>query len=54
LCSAGFEVSLEWEDGRLKQATLLSLAGKPARLRYGDTVREVRLAKGEQFQWNGR
>ncbi len=50
----GFEVSLEWEDGRLKQATLLSLAGKPARLRYGDTVREVRLAKGEQFQWNGR
>lgn len=50
----GFELDLEWQEGRLTRATLLSLAGRPARLRYGDTVREVRLKQGERFEWDGR
>ncbi|MEI7728286.1 MAG: glycoside hydrolase family 95 protein [Verrucomicrobiota bacterium] len=43
----GFEVSLEWQQGKLVNANLHSLNGNPCRLRYGNETRTVVLAKGE-------
>jgi alpha-L-fucosidase 2 len=47
----GFEVDIEWKDGRLLNAKVKSLCGNPCRLRYGDTVRNVSAAKGETYEW---
>jgi alpha-L-fucosidase 2 len=50
----GFEVDIEWRDGKLVRATIHSLAGGLARLRYGSMTHDVTLAKGEKFNWNGK
>ena len=50
----GFEVDIDWRDGKLVQARIHSVAGGPARLRYGSVTREVTLAKGKVFKWNGK
>ena len=50
----GFGIDIEWKDGKLTSAVVRSLLGNPARLRYGSTTREVKLAKGESFHWDGR
>ncbi|HKX30301.1 MAG TPA: glycoside hydrolase N-terminal domain-containing protein [Blastocatellia bacterium] len=50
----GFEVDLEWKDGRLTSATVRSLIGNPARLRYGTVTTEAPLKKGESLRWDGR
>jgi alpha-L-fucosidase 2 len=50
----GFEVDLAWKDGKLTEATIRSLAGNEARLRYGSIVREVKLPPGALFRWVGR
>ena len=47
----GFEVDMSWRDGKLSEATIRSLNGGSAKLRYGSATREVKLAKGESFQW---
>jgi alpha-L-fucosidase 2 len=44
----GFEVSMSWSGGRLTEAELLSTLGRPARIRYGNTIREVRTRRGER------
>jgi alpha-L-fucosidase 2 len=50
----GFEVDLAWQDGRLTTATIRSLLGQPLRLRYAGTSRELNLAPGASFTWNGQ
>jgi alpha-L-fucosidase 2 len=50
----GFEVDMDWTDGKLISATLHSLLGNPCRLRYGDVTRDVKIKKGKTFQWNGQ
>ncbi len=50
----GFEVDVTWEDGKLAQASVRSLNGGFAQLRYGQVTRDVRLSKGEIFRWDGR
>ena len=41
-----FEVNIEWENGCLKSASVLSLMGQPCRLEYGGKIIDVDLAKG--------
>jgi alpha-L-fucosidase 2 len=50
----GFEVDIAWRDGKLVQTTIHSLAGGPARLRYGSITHDVNLAKGKELTWNGK
>ena len=50
----GFEVDIDWRDGKLVQARIHSVAGGSARLRYGAVTRDVTLAKGKTFKWNGK
>ena len=49
-----FEVDIIWKDGKLTEASVLSLNGGTARLRNGEAIRVVKLAKGERFLWNGK
>ncbi len=50
----GFEVDLEWADGKLAAAEIRSLLGNPCRVRYGDVIRDVEIAAGQTFRWDGR
>ena len=50
----GFEVDIEWKDGRLTSTNVRSLLGNPAELRYGQVTRRVRLKRGRTFRWVGR
>jgi alpha-L-fucosidase 2 len=49
-----FEVDITWREGKLVEATIRSLNGGSAKLRYGSVTREVKLAKGETYRWNGK
>ncbi|MBN2183315.1 MAG: hypothetical protein JW715_15505, partial [Sedimentisphaerales bacterium] len=49
----GFEVDIEWKDGKLVSATVRSLLGNPCSLRYGDNTHKEEISKGELFTWNG-
>ena len=49
----GFEVDVKWNDGKLAEATVRSLNGGTTQLRYGSMTREVKLAKGKTYRWNG-
>jgi len=46
-----FQVDMTWHDGKLAEATIRSLNGGSTKVRYGSVTREVKLAKGETFQW---
>ena len=48
----GFEVNLEWKNGRLSSATLRSLLGNPVTVRYGNETRQIAAQPGEVFQWH--
>lgn len=49
----GFEVGLEWKEGKLVTAAIESINGNPVTLRYGDATRALSLKPGEVFTWNG-
>ncbi len=50
----GFEVSADWNGGKLVSATVRSLVGNPCRLRCGNVTRDVKIPKGGTFQWDGQ
>ncbi len=47
----GFEMDIEWKDGKLTSARVRSLTGNSAKVRYGTETREVVLKKGQAFIW---
>jgi alpha-L-fucosidase 2 len=49
----GFEVDLEWKEGKLSSATIRSLVGNSCRLRYGVVLRDVKMKKAQTMQWDG-
>lgn len=50
----GFEVAMQWQEGKLVEAEILSHAGQLCRLRYRDRTWEVKIATGERFTWSGQ
>ena len=48
------EVDVEWTDGRLGAATVRAQKAGTVCLRYGNATREITLAAGETFRWDGR
>jgi alpha-L-fucosidase 2 len=48
----GFDVDIEWKNGKLTQALITSKLGNRARLRYGQVTRDVKPRRGA-FIWNG-
>lgn len=50
----GFEVDVTWKNGRLASARIKSQNGNPLRLRSGAVTREVKLAAGKEFSWDGK
>ena len=47
----GFEVDLAWKDGRLLSAKIKSLLGNPCLIRYDGKTQQIKLRKGEIFEW---
>jgi alpha-L-fucosidase 2 len=53
LCArGGFEVDMKWEDGRLTQCKILSKAGNPCRIKYGDQLIELKTKTGIAYFFN--
>ncbi len=42
----GFEIDIEWEGGKLKEAVIKSLGGRKCGLRYGETTVSLDMQKG--------
>jgi alpha-L-fucosidase 2 len=53
MARGGHEVSMEWNNGKLVKATILSRLGNPVRVRYGAKVIEFRMNKGETLVLSG-
>lgn len=48
LCAKGnFEIDITWQDGKLKEAVVLSKSGGPCEVRYGDRTLAFKTAKGK-------
>jgi alpha-L-fucosidase 2 len=46
LCArGGFELSLQWEQGRLKTAAVTSKTGNPCKVIYGEKTFDLKVAK---------
>ena len=50
----GFVVDLAWHDGKLTAATIHSQNGNPCRVRYGEVTKDVTIAKGSSWNWDGK
>jgi len=44
----GFEVDMNWRDGKLTSAAIRSLRGQPCKVRYGDAAIDLKLQAGER------
>ncbi len=54
LCArGGFEVDIDWEDGKLRKATIVSKLGNNCIIRYGDLVITLKTEKGKKYLLNG-
>lgn len=48
----GFEVDLDWKDGKLTEVKVTSLKGQPMKLQYGDQLKELKTVAGETYTFN--
>jgi alpha-L-fucosidase 2 len=55
MARGGFEINIDWENGKLKQAMITSKLGNPLRLRYGNNVIMMnRTEKGKSYVFDER
>src|SRR5208282_689170 len=50
---SGFEVDMDWTDGKLISATLHSLLGNPCKVRYGEKTVELHIKSGGTVHLDG-
>lgn len=51
LCARGnFVVNINWKNGKLQEAEILSKSGTPCTLRYGNEVLSFKTTKGKQYK----
>ena len=48
----GFEVDIEWRDGKLTSARISSVGGKDCTVRYGTKVKTLNLRDGQSSRLN--
>jgi alpha-L-fucosidase 2 len=48
----GFDIEIAWDNGRLANVGVHSIAGRKAVLRYGNRTAEIELRPGERVQLN--
>jgi len=49
----GFELTFNWDNGKLQQLQLLSKAGQKCRLHYGEKIVELDTQKGKSYSFDG-
>ncbi|MDB5264245.1 MAG: alpha-L-fucosidase [Adhaeribacter sp.] len=49
----GFDLDLDWENGKLKKVKILSKLGNACQLRYGDKVISLKTGKGKTYTLDG-
>ena len=49
----GFELTFNWDGGKLKQLQVLSKAGQKCKLHYGEKVIEISTVKGKTYSFDG-
>jgi hypothetical protein len=42
----GFEMDMEWNEGKLVEAAIRSITGTPGKVRYGDRIVTLQLKRG--------
>jgi len=50
----GFEVDIEWKDGKLTKVRIQSLLGNTCKVRYGHKVVEIKTKVGKSYSLNGQ
>jgi alpha-L-fucosidase 2 len=50
----GFEIDIEWGEGKLTKLIVKSLLGNNARIRYRSLTREYKMEKGEVLNLNNK
>lgn len=53
IARGGFQVDLDWENGKLKQAKITSKNGNHLKLRYNDKIIESETEKGKEYIFDG-
>jgi len=52
LCArGGFDIDMKWENGKLSECRILSKAGNPCRIRYGEKTIELETKKGISYSF---
>lgn len=49
----GFDIDLDWENGKLQQVKILSKLGNSCQIRYGNQVLSLKTQKGKTYTLNG-
>src|SRR5690606_34372654 len=49
----GFEISLDWKDGKLQTAEFRSVSGTKCNVRYGEETASVSLKQGQSIRLDG-